>query len=411
MRIAIVGNFGLTGNQTMAFRALPLAEALAGRGHLVRMVLPVRRAGDGAPVKCAGVDIRYAGRPVAGLLGYLWQVAVLAWLSIRWRPDVVYCFKPIAHSGTVLAIFQLLRRLGLFHGVIALDTDDWEGDGGWNERQPFPDWLKRAVSWQERRSLRSADAVTAASLELVKLASTCGARKVAYVPNCLNEILPVTAEAGESSRWPGGGTGPRVLVYTRFVEYRLERLLESFEAILTHLPLTTFLVAGTGLREEEQELIHLIERRGLTSRVGVAGWVLPEEKPGLFGAADIALYLLDDNLLNRTKCPMKLLELTAAGVPVVADRVGQAAEYILDGKTGLLVSPGDVGAMGRAAVSLLSDSDSRLRMAEAARTEASRRWTWEAWLPEVEGALGLTGAALDLAGPGVEGSGPREGQA
>ena len=392
MRIAIVGNFGLTGNQTMASRALPLAEMLAGQGHLVRMALPVRREGDGRPAHRSTVDIMYAGRPSAGLFGYLWQVVVLAWLSIRWHPGVVYCFKPIAHSGAVLAIFQLLRWIGSYHGVIALDTDDWEGDGGWNERQPFPGWLKRIVAWQEKRSLRSADVVTAASLELVKLAAQCGARKVVYLPNCLDDVTPATSVAGEPSRWPGGGTGPRILVYTRFVEYRLERLVDVFEAILARLPAATFLVAGTGLSDEEAELGRLVQRRGLASRVRVTGaWVSAEDKPALFGAADVALYLLDDNLLNRTKCPVKLLELTAAGVPVVADRVGQAAEYVADGRTGLLAAPGDVVAMASAAVLLLSDPVLRLRMAEVARSEASKRWIWKTWLPEVEKAFGLAG--------------------
>lgn len=356
----------------------------------MRMALPIRRHGDGAPAERPGIEIVYAGRPVAGPLGYLWQVAVLAWLSLRWRPHVIYGFKPIAHSGAVLEAFRLLRVLGLFRGTIALDTDDWEGDGGWNEKQPFPVWLKRAVAWQEKRSLRSADVVTSASLELAKLAERCGARRVVYLPNCLAEVPPVALDAGDPSRWPGGGAGPRVLVYTRFVEYRLQRLVAVLEAILAQLPAATFVVAGTGLNREEVELERLVEQRGLASHVRVtAAWVGPDDKPALFGAADIALYLLDNNLLNRTKCPVKLLELTAAGVPAVADRVGQAAEYVVDRATGFLVPPGDVVAMAAAAVSLLSDSDLRLRTAEAARREASRRWTWTTWLPEVERALGL----------------------
>ncbi len=390
MRIAVVGNFGLTGNQTMASRALPLAELLAGLGHPVRMSLPIRLDSDGAFVERHGIEIVYAGRPLAGPFGYLWQVLVLLWLSLRWRPGVVYGFKPIAHSGTVLEAFRLLRCLGLFRGTIALDVDDWEGDGGWNEKQPFPGWLKRIVAWQEKRSLQSADIVTAASLELVKLAGQYGARRVVYLPNCLAEARPAALDAGDVSRWPGGGRGPRVLVYTRFVEYRLERLVGVFEAILAQLPAATFLVAGTGLNREEEDLTRLVAQVGIASRVRItAAWVGPDEKQALFAAAHVALYLMDDNLLNRTKCPVKLLELTASGVPVVADRVGQAAEYLLDGVTGLLVPPGDTVAMAAAAVSVLSDPDARSRMANAARSEAAKRWTWKTWLPEVERALGL----------------------
>ena len=391
MRIAIVGNFGLTGNQTMASRALPIAEVLASRGHRVRLALPIRRHGDGVRVKRPGIEVVYAGRPLAGPFGYPWQVLVLVWLSLRWRPHVVYVFKPIAHSGAVLEVFRLLRLIGVFRGTIALDTDDWEGDGGWNEKQPFPGWVKRVIAWQEKRSLRNADVVTAASLELANLAERCGARRVVYLPNCLAEVPQAALKAGDPARWPGDGAGPRVLVYTRFVEYRLERLIAVLEAILARVPAATVVVAGTGLNREEEELKRLMRQGGLASHVRItAAWVGPDDKSALFGAADVALYLLDDNLLNRTKCPVKLLELTAAGVPIVVDRVGQATEYVVDGVTGLLVPSGDVEAMASAAASLLSDSEVRLRMAEAAGGEASKRWIWRSWLPDVERALGLT---------------------
>ena len=64
-----------------------------------------------------------------------------------------------------------------------------------------------------------------------------------------------------------------------------------------------------------------------------AGWVERSELPAYFGAAQVALYPYDDTLINRTKCSAKLVELMAAGVPVVASRVGQNGEYIQHGKS------------------------------------------------------------------------------
>ncbi len=70
MRIAIVGNFGLTGKQTMAARAMPLAEALAARGHSVRVCLPIRCESDRrGPRERNGLQLRYAdAMPRLGLL-------------------------------------------------------------------------------------------------------------------------------------------------------------------------------------------------------------------------------------------------------------------------------------------------------------------------------------------------------
>jgi glycosyltransferase involved in cell wall biosynthesis len=214
---------------------------------------------------------------------------------------------------------------------------------------------------------------------------------VIYLPNCLEETS-AALRTGSAERFRGRyglGTGAVVLVYTRFVEYRLDRLLREIELVLARTPDSRIVVAGAGLQGEENSLRRLLAERRLEDRVSVLGWIDGEDAQGMFAAADVALYLLDDNLLNRTKCPMKLVELTSAGVPVVADRVGQAAEYISDGETGVLVASGDFGAMAEASAALLADPDRRSRMGDLARARATLRWRWEAWLPSLEKALGF----------------------
>ncbi len=393
MRIAIAGNFALTGNQTIATRAVPLARLLAARGHSVRMALPVRGPGDSPGVTVRdGVEICQVS---AGLPGcpqcYPLQALRMLQLCVAWRPSVVYCFKPIAHSGVVLAFFLALRRLGLFRGRVVLDTDDWEGEGGWNRKQPFPGWAKRLLAWQEKWSMRNADAVVAASTELSRMARAVGAREVVYLPNCVEEGAPALREgsAGALRERLGLGDSPVVLVYTRFVEYRLERLLGTIRAILHRAPEARFIVAGSGLRGEEGDLSRMVEEAGLADRVDILGWVAADGLPDLFAAADLALYLLDYDLLNRTKCPMKLVDLASAGVPVVADGVGQAREYVAGGETGILVEPGDVEAMADGAARLLDDPNLRIRMGAEARARAER-WRWPRWWPVLEKALGLS---------------------
>lgn len=391
MRIAIVGNFGLTGKQTMAVRALPLAEALSARGHEVCVALPVRRASDeGGPQQRNGVRLRYAGRgPRLPGLGYLWQLLLLSSFCWRWRPKVVYGFKPIAHSGAVLSLFWVLRRLGLFHGTLLLDTDDWEGKGGWNDKQPFPRWLKWVIAHQERWCLRHADLVTVASRALVQRVREAGARETVYLPNAPSAsspgLLPST-DPDLRSRLRLSDR-PVVLLYTRFIEFGLGRLLDVFEGVLRLAGDATLLVVGEGLSGEEAQLQRLASERGIGDKVKLVGWVSLEELPNHFHAADVALYPLDDTLLNRTKCPVKLLDLLVAGVPVVADGVGQAKEYVVDGHTGVLVAPGDARAMAEAAAALLGDPPRRAAMGEAARLDARKRWSWANWAIEIEEAL------------------------
>src|SRR5688500_19546368 len=57
----------------------------------------------------------------------------------------------------------------------------------------------------------------------------------------------------------------------------------------------------------------------------------------------------------------------AAGAPVVATRVGGTPEALIDGETGLLVPPGDAGAIAGAVSRLLDDRELARRLGCAAR--------------------------------------------
>ena len=76
--------------------------------------------------------------------------------------------------------------------------------------------------------------------------------------------------------------------------------------------------------------------------------------------------------------PNVVLEASAAGVPVVATAVGGTPEVVADGKTGLLVPPGDPLRLAQAIVSLLLDPEKRRRMGNAGREYVRSRFTFEA---------------------------------
>jgi glycosyltransferase involved in cell wall biosynthesis len=125
---------------------------------------------------------------------------------------------------------------------------------------------------------------------------------------------------------------------------------------------------------------------GLGEAVALAGWQPFPLLPDLLAAAPVALALADDNLANRAKCSAKLLELLWLRKAVVADRVGQQAEYIQHEQSGLLSDPDDAQTMAGAAVRLLRDPELARRLGEAGRRNVLTTYAWPLLAQRAEAA-------------------------
>jgi len=393
MKIVMVGPFGLRPKATMRSRALPLAQALVRRGHTVHMLLPPWSSPEdsGRSWDEGGVHIQHIALPAA--VPGLFQATVTVRLARRafaLRPDVLHCFKPKAYPAFVALWGRWRRRLGWPTGRLVLDTDDWEGPGGWNELEPYGRAARALFAWQERWELRRADAVTVASRTLEALAWAAGARRerVFYLPNGA-VVSPAPAGEGWRVRAKHGlGEGPLLLLYTRFVEFALADVAAILQRVIAARPDVQLLIVGRGLRGEEEQIPQLFGGLGLAQAVHCVGWVEPAELDDYLAAAQVALYPFDDNLINRTKCSAKLAELLAHGVPVVASAVGQNCEYIEQGETGLLVPPGDGERFAGAVLRLLADPQLARRLGRSARQRMAEEFNWDRLAAQAEAAYG-----------------------
>jgi glycosyltransferase involved in cell wall biosynthesis len=386
--------------RTVAVRALPLAKALAARGHDVLVLLPPwdHPADAGRDWTEEGVHVCNVRLPPRlPLLGHV----VLTWRLVRaalqFHPDVIHTFKPKAYAGlTSWAVWQL-KRLGWVKARLVVDADDWESTGGWNELNPYPWAQKRFFAWQEHWGLTHSNVLTVASRALETLAWSLGVPPghVRYLPNgCWGELARPPAGAVEELRHKHAlGDAPVALLYTRFFEFRVERALTIMQGVLAQMPEARWLVVGKGFFGEEQRLLALAREQGLAAGIVYAGWVPAEQVPAYLALGRVAIYLLDDTLINRTKCAVKLIDLLAAGVPVVADRVGQNSEYIRDGECGLLVSPGDEQTFVAATLRLLRDPQQARRLGDAARRRIQEHFAWKRLAVQAEQAYSEPGVS------------------
>ena len=79
-----------------------------------------------------------------------------------------------------------------------------------------------------------------------------------------------------------------------------------------------------------------------------------------------------------------LLESMAAGVPVVATRVGGTPEAVTDGEQGLLVPPGDSEALAAAISRVLSDPLLATRLGDNGRRRVAEEFSFEAVVRRTE---------------------------
>jgi glycosyltransferase involved in cell wall biosynthesis len=398
MNIVMIGPFGLRPKGTLSVRALPMAKALVPRGHAVTLLIPPWDNPSDAGREWEENGVRVVNLPLPPRLPLIFHVLLVLRLVRRAlvsRPDVVHCFKPKAYAGLAHFAIWWLRRLRLARDIqLVVDEDDWEQ--AWNAVEAYSPAQKRFFAWQERWGLTHADAVVVASRALADLVQELGVplSRIFYVPNGVRPSLAAEADADQT---PADGAGAVrmlweldnslvVLLYTRFFEFGLERVVEVLRQAVAREPRAKLLVVGEGLFGEESELDEMLDTAGLSDYAAFTGWVETERLPDYFRASDLAVFPYDDTLINRTKCSVKLIDLLAAGLPVVADAVGQNTEYVVDAESGLLVSPGDDAALADAILRLLADPELRARLGAAAARRMRDRFTWEKLLREVERA-------------------------
>jgi glycosyltransferase involved in cell wall biosynthesis len=122
------------------------------------------------------------------------------------------------------------------------------------------------------------------------------------------------------------------------------------------------------------------------------GLVPQADGPGYLAACDIyaSPHVPNQDGSPFFGSPTKLFEYMAMGRAIVASSLDQIADVLDDGRTAVLVPPGDASALAGAMMRLVDDQPLRHALGAAARSEAVARHTWHAH-------VGRTIAALRMA--------------
>lgn len=158
-----------------------------------------------------------------------------------------------------------------------------------------------------------------------------------------------------------------------YVWHGVDTLADAAARVLAERPNARLLMIGDGPRREAA----LRKLSPWGERVIAPGIVDHSSVPRLMAACDV-LVSPHAPIEGFVGSPMKLFEYMASGRAIVASRLEQLAEIIEDGRTGLLITPGDVDDLFAAMLTLVDDATLRDSLGKSARRTALSEHTWEA---------------------------------
>jgi glycosyltransferase involved in cell wall biosynthesis len=310
---------------------LSAAQVLRSRGHDIMIVALVALGPMGLEARRMGIRTESLEIP-RGYPDPRGLVRLLR-LARAWKPDVLH--SHMIHANLLARALRLFLPIPV---VVATIHSLYEGG---------PLWM-----WAYRLSHRLVDGMT-----IVSQAAADRYIKEGIVPRELLRVVPNGVDLERYSTLPPGARATSrasLRVDDQFVWLAVGRfavpkdyptMLRAFREVVAQQPRAMLLVVGEGPLQRETEA--LVRELRLGENVRFLG--VRHDIPELMAAADG--YLMSSAWEGM---PMVLLEAAAAGLPIVATRVGGNHELVREGESGFLAPARDPSALAAAALRLMT---------------------------------------------------------
>jgi glycosyltransferase involved in cell wall biosynthesis len=267
-----------------------------------------------------------------------------------------------------------MEALALFGSTYVIDLDD-----AWFHRYDMN--RARAVRWllggKLDRLLRHSRAVIAGNAYLADHARRAGAPRIALIPSVLDPARYSDMSICPASSSPGG---PAIIgwIGTPATVHYLLRLADVLRAVAAERQIALHIVGAavpSGLADLPAKSIPWSEATEARAISEFTVGIMP----------------LDETPWERGKCGYKLLQVMAAGLPVIASPVGANAAIIRDQENGFLASsPADWRS---ALIRVIDDATLRLSIGRNGRATVEERYAIAAVFGDLATVLGEAASA------------------
>jgi glycosyltransferase involved in cell wall biosynthesis len=184
----------------------------------------------------------------------------------------------------------------------------------------------------EEYSIQHGDAFTAASAYLHSyLVGRLGGRRskdVLLLPNGFDAVIDRTIVQGSVSEQIRADGSFKRLIYVGAITkgYQIGELIDLAEVIRAKRAEWRIYVIGEGPdRQYFERIIHI---KDLKNHIVFLGRVPVTEIAGCLKCGDLLLFPFAPNVQNEARCPLKLYQYVASGVPIVTNAVGEVGRAL-----------------------------------------------------------------------------------
>jgi 1,4-alpha-glucan branching enzyme len=342
-----------------------LSRYLVKRGHPVT-VLTVLGPGSQAPARewMNGVDVvRVSIAEPSGDNFWDWVLAMnLALYQTQMampRPAVLH-----AHDWLVADAAMVLKESLGIPLLSTIHATERGRQGG------IYTPLQAQIDEQERRLADASNRVIVCSramkTEIVRQWKT-PSPKVVVIPNGVD---PTRVHPGRGLPRGYQAGVPWLLFFGRLVpEKGIDVLVEALPQVQKHVPGVRLAVLGSGPYRRELEA--QVKALQLSEVVYFGGFARQRQRNLWLEYADLAVFPS-----RYEPFGIAALEAMAAGVPVVASKVGGMADFVISDRNGVAVPPGDPAALAEAIVNVLTDAKRAKSLVTQALVDV-RHYGWD----------------------------------
>ena len=274
------------------------------------------------------------------------------------RPDIVHVHDAVSLTlGWHLAADRNTPVIATLHGISPVLEDHPE----------------RNLESVLRVNLRLPRACIAVNSHTREEAILLGAspERVVVIPNAIDceEFAPVSQT--EARRRLGLPDGPLALYCGQLIPRKnVAMLIDAFYMLLSEFPATRLVIVGDG--PEKDRLKSSAVESGISRKVLFAGACPHDELKWWYNACDLVVLPSTSEGL-----PIVMLEAMACGKPmlVAAPAYGKY-DPLIDGETGLVITPVTADQLARRIKELISDAQLSSQIGDAARRLMAREYDW-----------------------------------